>query len=119
MSSEHEKDLNFIKGRNRVFTVLLGALAVIFLTLLIINEVNESKAKREAKKSLESTVTGEAAAELCKDNTKSIRIAEAAYGINKPFLLERTSQVLAEAGYSSQKKPFYITSIKHNPLTVG
>ncbi len=58
-------------------------------------------------------LTSEAFKEVQKDNTRAIRIAEAAYEKGIPNPPAWTSQVLSFIGYSSFDRPFYISTLHH------
>ena len=53
---------------------------------------------------------------LLKNNYKAIRIAEAAYKIGLPSPPVAVVQALCSASYSTWKRPFYTTELKHNGI---
>ncbi|MCK5058208.1 MAG: AAA family ATPase [Candidatus Aminicenantes bacterium] len=74
---------------------------------IIISLIFALYTRKQYKNALVNRLTAEALLESSIDNTKSLRIAEAAYkrGLPQPPL--RTIQALGEIAYSSIEKPFY------------
>lgn len=73
----------------------------------------KNRADEEHKKNNVRRLSAEALLEIPRDNTKAIRIAEAAYRMGLPDPPARTHQVLSEAGYSFFNEPYYTVSLGH------
>ncbi len=88
----------------------VGILAV-FLGIYSCNQKN--LANRQHKKAVINRLVAESTLVLPKDNTKALRIAEAAYKLANPLPYPSAQKVLSTTAYSGLKRPFIITKLKH------
>lgn len=90
------------------FTLII----LIFATWYSIKQKNIAEERYRNEKV--NRLTAEALLEFPIDNTKAIRIAEAAYKLGLPSPPARTQKTLSDIGYSYFEKPFYIADMHHN-----
>lgn len=114
---EDEKKQGFRNQLKRLFyrkTIGVIAGIAIILALSLWYALNQKhKADRQYRLAEVNRLTSDALSEFPKDNTRAIRIAEAAYKLGLPNPPPRTVQALSNIGYSSLEKPFYITTLHH------
>ena len=94
---------------------LLGLIALTLFAFYQKNRADEqSKIAIEQYRNAHAyRLTYDALTEFPNENTRAIRIAEAAYEMGLPNPPLRTIQVLSKIGYSSLERPFYNTIFKH------
>ncbi len=95
--------------KKRYYKIAIG----FFLFIAIIFAYTARYANEQYKNARVNRLTAEALLEFPNDNTKAIRIAEAAYEMGLPDPPSRTCQVLSKIGYSSFENPFYTTILRH------
>jgi WD40 repeat protein len=109
----HEKRNRRSKKTKNMIIGILSLLLLCFALLTTFAFYQMHRADEENKRSKIMRITAEALLELPRDNTKAIRMAEAAYRMGLPDPPARTFQALSKAGYSSFKEPFYKVSLEH------
>lgn len=92
--------------------VIVGYVILVFIILILTLHLRQKY--NQVKESEMNRLTAEALLESYTDNTRAIRIIEAAYKKGLPEPSSRTYQVLSEIGYSSFSRPFYIVKLEHN-----
>jgi WD40 repeat protein len=104
-----ERKRKYYKRKARI----IYSIAIILVCLTWFAFIQTCKVNEQYRISQIHKLTAEALLELPHDNTKAIRIAEAAYEKGLPNPPPRTCQVLSEIGYSSFKEPFYNTILHY------
>ncbi len=108
------RDLRLRKKRARTILFLCCiSVGLLFLSLFSLyqwNAANDERAsaKHQSKVAEARRLTAQALMESNTDNTKAIRIAEAAVDNSTPGTYPSAMQALSQIGYSAYKKPFYI-----------
>jgi hypothetical protein len=107
------------KAINWIFSGLtfavLGLIALVWFAFYQKNRADEQYkiAIEQYRNAHVYRLTYDALTEFPNENTRAIRIAEAAYEMGLPNPPLRTIQVLSKIGYSSLERPFYNTIFKH------
>lgn len=114
-NEELKKEFNrrLIQKRKNVIIAVLSGLALVFIALGVYAFYQKIRANKQYMNAQVNRLTAEALVESFKDNTRAIRIAEAAFEMGLPNPPARTYQILSDIGYSSFEEPFYITAVHH------
>jgi hypothetical protein len=104
-----------IRQKNIGISLVVTFFIIAFIAYLYANQ-QFNRADRQYKRAESSRLAAESFIELPRDNTKAIRIAEAAYEKGLPDPPLRAYQALAAAGYSVYEEPFYIANLKHKAM---
>ena len=105
-----EKRRNRRKQRKNILIASMVGAVIIVLIYLTFNASNQKNlANKQYNIAQANRLTTEALLELEKDNTKAIRIAEAAIKLAKDKVEPRAFEILGKIGYSSYNRPFYIS----------
>lgn len=109
---EEKRKAELKKRKLKMQAIIIGSIILSILSLMFFGLWrNADKQYRNAEV---SRLTAEALLEFPQDNTRAIRIAEAAYKKAEPNIPARTSKALSDIAYTSFEKPFYIANLRHN-----
>jgi WD40 repeat protein len=100
------------KTKNLIIFALSGLL-LFFIILTTYAFYQKNRANEQYRNAQVNRLTAMALMEFPKDNTRAIRIVEAAYEMGLPNPTPRTYQVLSDIAYSSVDNPFYINCLRH------
>lgn len=108
---EFEEQLKIQNYHKRVRIISSIAIILALLTWFAFHQT--CRLSEQNRISQAHRLAAEALLELPHDNTRAIRMAEAAYKMGLPVPPPRTCQILSEIGYSSFEEPFYTTILRH------